>query len=305
MEPQTGLTPELVPWMDARDVVHYGDGKPSVRKAAALGKQAVDTDRRTVEAVISTGAVDRQGDTVDPMGWQLDSYMKNPVVLWAHDYRSLPVAKALSVEVKGSGKRARLKAKARFETFPFADAVFNLIASGTINATSVGFVPLEWKFAEEDEDRGFFALDITKQELLEYSIVPVPANAEALIGAKELNPDHRFALYHWIAEAVEDDRQLGGLEHKDLDKIHRAWAKEVSYHCLGAQTLDIAERNLARIRTASSTSTLDAPVAIPTAWHEADEAAPKSLSPEATMDVRRRLMRLRLDTHRRGDSTLQ
>ena len=234
------------------------DGEALVRKAAELATPGVDLERRTVSAVISTGSIDRQGDTVDPLGWQLERYQANPVVLWAHDYKALPIAKALDVSVKGSGKRARLRATARFETFPFADAVFNLIASGSINATSVGFVPLEWKFAEEDEDRGFAAMDITKAELLEYSIVPVPANAEALIGAKGLTQDSRNALYRWVAEAVEDEHPTS-LTKSDLDTLHRAWGTHALHTLTGMESLDLAKQNLKRMTAKPSAEDLERP----------------------------------------------
>ncbi len=226
------------------------NGEPLVRKATALEVPGVDLERRTVSATISTGSIDRQGDTVDPAGWQLERYLSNPVVLWAHDYKALPIAKATSVQVKGSGRRARLRATARFETFPFADAVFNLIAAGTVNATSVGFVPLEWKFADEEEDRGFAAMDITKAELLEYSIVPVPANAEALIGAKCLDDDGRKALYGWAAEALEEGHDIS-LSKEDLDRMHKAWAPPKTYSAPQLvsceETEALAAANLKRI----------------------------------------------------------
>ena len=37
--------------------------------------------------VISTDEVDRHGDIVSAGGWRLDAFRRNPVVLWAHDYR--------------------------------------------------------------------------------------------------------------------------------------------------------------------------------------------------------------------------
>jgi hypothetical protein len=55
---------------------------------------------RTYRAVASTSAVDRHGDVVEQDGWQLGAYKKNPVVMWAHDYESLPVAKATSIKVE-------------------------------------------------------------------------------------------------------------------------------------------------------------------------------------------------------------
>jgi phage head maturation protease len=57
--------------------------------------------------------------------------------------------------------------------------VFRLIKAGYIKAGSVGFAPLKFSFAE-DSDRAF-GIDFHEQELLEFSIVPIPANAHALV----------------------------------------------------------------------------------------------------------------------------
>ena len=75
-----------------------------------------------------------------PDGWQLDAYMKNPVVLWAHDYRMPPVALARTMERTISG----LVSEAEFidiPEHPFARMVAALVKIGALRATSVGFLP--------------------------------------------------------------------------------------------------------------------------------------------------------------------
>ncbi len=128
-----------------------------------------DLDAFTFEAVLNTAAVDRDNQVVLPGGGDTANFMKNPVVLYAHDYESLPVARALNV----SPENERLVARFQFPpegTYDFADTVRRLWASGFLNAVSIGFVPKEWK----DEQT------ISKWELLEFSIVPIPSNQEAL-----------------------------------------------------------------------------------------------------------------------------
>lgn len=132
---------------------------------------------RSVKFVITTGAPDREKDIIDPDGWDVSGYLKNPVVLFAHDYDSLPVAKATSVEQQGD----KLIATAEFapkELNPMAEQVFQMLKSGFLKGASVGFRPLTYSYNEE---RG--GVDFTQQELLEFSVVPVPANAQALMAA--------------------------------------------------------------------------------------------------------------------------
>lgn len=166
---------------------------------------------RKMGFIISTAAIDRDGDTIDPKGWDLTHYKRNPVVLWAHDYTQLPVGKALNIEATKDG----LKADVEFPppgTYPFADTVHDMLKAGFLNATSVGFAPVEHAQAKTRE-RGY---DFSKQELLEFSIVPVPSNPEAL-AQRGLTPEavkeYRKALSGWLSEtephAVKAVRKAG------------------------------------------------------------------------------------------------
>jgi HK97 family phage prohead protease len=148
--------------------------------ANAVVVKAVDTiitdegNDRTLKFVISNEAEDSYKDVVSSDGWDLSRFKKNPVVLWAHDHRQPPVAKAVSIGIEGKN----LVAEAKFadaETYAFADTIFKLVKGGFIKATSVGFFPKEWNY---DEERGGY--NLLKNELYEFSIVPVPANPEAL-----------------------------------------------------------------------------------------------------------------------------
>ena len=141
--------------------------------------------------VISTGSVDRDNDTISAAGWQLDNYRKNPVVQWAHDYKSLPIARALHVGVEND----KLVATAEFADHPMAETVLRMIDGGFLRATSVGFRPIKRAMNEE---RGGY--DFQSQELLEFSVVPVPANPEALIEARDAGID--VSLVQSWAEGV-------------------------------------------------------------------------------------------------------
>lgn len=191
-------------WKRARD----GDSPPpsgvGVRKQLTAEVKQADPDERVLEFTVSTGSPDRDGDVIDPEGWELENFRKNPVVLWAHSHRNLPVAKGIEVATEGN----ELVALAEFPEpgiHQFADTVFELLRRGFLNATSVGFNPLEWTINEE---RG--GIDFERQELLEFSIVPVPANPEALIAASRqgvnLEPMRTWAKSTLEAlEEAEDD----------------------------------------------------------------------------------------------------
>jgi phage head maturation protease len=67
-------------------------------------------------------------------------------------------------------------------TYEFGDQIYRLIKAGYIKAGSVGFWPLKYSFAE-DSDRRPFGIDFHEQELLEFSVCPIPANQNALVQA--------------------------------------------------------------------------------------------------------------------------
>ncbi len=149
---------------------------------------------------ITTGAVDRERDVLAPDGWKLDAFLRNPVVLWAHDYHEPPIAVARTIERTPTG----LVSEAEFvdpAAYPFAGTVEALVRMGALSAASVGFRPITWNYNEER--RG---VDFVEQELLEYSIVPVPANPQCLVEARAAGIDVE-PLREWASRTLE---RLGG-----------------------------------------------------------------------------------------------
>jgi HK97 family phage prohead protease len=136
-----------------------------------------DVGDRTVRFVLSDGSVDRMGDTVNVGGWDLSAYKRNPVVLFAHDASAPPIGRTVSVWSDGT----RLLGDVEFapaETYAFADTINRLVKGGFLKSGSVGFLPTVYKFSERPG-----GVDYKRQELLEFSIVPVPANSNALVEA--------------------------------------------------------------------------------------------------------------------------
>jgi len=137
----------------------------------------------------STEGIDRMDEAINADGWELANYEKNPVFLWAHDYSMPPIGRSVKTWID---KRVhRLKFKIEFadaETYPFADTIYRLFKGGFMNAVSVGFIPLEVEDRDDDKDKkGKKAKQprrrYIRQELLELSAAPVPANPEALQNA--------------------------------------------------------------------------------------------------------------------------
>lgn len=204
-----------------------------ILKAFSVVSKAIDLEKGIFEVMISTEAVDRQGDIVRATGARLENYLKNPVVLWAHDYNQPPVAKALSIEIiPGKGVKATFQFP-EWGVNPHADVIRRLWAAGFLNATSIGFIPLASKpIDEEEEDYWWGPRDFVEWEMLEFSIVPVPANQEALrLAVKSLTTKTPVQKRGRVLSSANEKKlkdaaaaindvlsQLGGEEEEDSDK---------------------------------------------------------------------------------------
>lgn len=134
-----------------------------------------ETNKLLCGVVGSNGIIDRQGESLNPMGWDLKNFESNPVILYAHDYRSLPIGKADKVWIE----KEQLMFNIKFADTQMGKDCFDLFKGGFLNAFSVGFIPKEY------DTTGQYTYKT--QELLELSVVPVPANPEALLGNKEMS----------------------------------------------------------------------------------------------------------------------
>lgn len=175
----------------------------------------------TYEVIASTNSIDRQGDSIDQSGWQLDNYMRNPVMLWAHNYDELPVAKALEVSTASGQLRATF-VFASAEANPKAAQIKKLYEDGFLNATSVGFIPLTRS-----------GNIITSAELLEISFVPVPANQDALRLAMQKGLD--VSLVKKDLQIEEEPAQIPTpIEEKSGRKLSNETIKalEIIHKCI-------------------------------------------------------------------------
>src|SRR3954464_8961574 len=139
---------------------------------------SVDPANMLVRAVISTSSPDRAGDVIVPAGLRnADEFLRNPVVLWAHQ-RSLPpsgTCERLTIEA------ARIVAETKFSaSSPFAQDVFKLYAEGVLRGWSVGFVPAKVVPIPAARGKGAAGVCYPEWDLLEYSAVPIPENPQAL-----------------------------------------------------------------------------------------------------------------------------
>lgn len=152
--------------------------EPQIRSMSMdiVQRTAVGANRRAVTIAANNRA--RATPELELGGLQFENYRRNPVVMWAHDAvgRSpsggLPIGRTLSINRAPDGGII-----AEFEFLdddPFAQRIRNAWDKGFLQAASISWLPLESRPAANGGLR-----DI-RSELLEWSIVSVPADPDAL-----------------------------------------------------------------------------------------------------------------------------
>lgn len=156
--------------------------KSSRRAIPAVLESIEQRDDGTYDIVITSEVPDRGGDVVEVDGWHLANYDKNPVVMWGHDYKSVPIGRSLSI-AKSKPHKGLL---ANFEFRPAAndyDPIHPIKIAWDhkfLRTASVGFMPLEYEPLDKDSSPFFGPFRFIQQELLEWSIVPIPMHQDAL-----------------------------------------------------------------------------------------------------------------------------
>lgn len=156
--------------------------KPDIYYKAA---ELVEKEDGVYEFVASDESVDRYGDVVRVSGWDLKNYRKNPIILFGHQHDN-PVGTALRVWIEEKKLMVRIKL-ADEGTSAFIDTLRKLVKQKIVRAVSVGFRTTEQPnyLRDESNDR-ITGLEFIGQELLENSLVTVPANPMALSTAKSM-----------------------------------------------------------------------------------------------------------------------
>jgi HK97 family phage major capsid protein/HK97 family phage prohead protease len=141
---------------------------------SVLTVKAVEEDQRIIRGVATTPNPDRVGDIVEPLGVQF----KNPMpLLHQHDHDK-PVGTVTFDRPTKDGITFEARLPIIEQAGPLRDRVetaWGEIKAGLVRAVSIGFRALEYSFLDEGGIR------FNKSEVLELSLVSVPANADAVI----------------------------------------------------------------------------------------------------------------------------
>jgi HK97 family phage prohead protease/HK97 family phage major capsid protein len=194
-----------------------------IRKAAA-GKA-----NGSLTYVLSDATVDRYGDIVEPQGWQLDNFRSNPIALFNHRPDQV-VGTWGNVRVTKDALMAEFQ-PAEPGTSRIADEVRKLVEQGVLRAASVGFHGIE-----AEPIKGTRGTRYKSQELVETSIVSVPANPQALAIAKSLEISDDTMELVFGKHAATITRSISPGKHADTKPRTRATTMNISQQIEDVQT---------------------------------------------------------------------
>jgi HK97 family phage prohead protease len=190
------------------------------------------SDGPVVSFIASTANPDRYGDVINQRGWDLGKYRKNPVILLNHNANSLPIGRGEVDVVDG-----QLIVDVEFDMDdPQAKEIARKTKAGFLNAVSVGFNPLDATprnmLEKSHPAHGQSGQYFDRAELLEISIVTIPANGEAVAAKGYAMQNRSFKisnLKHILDVEMKDDVVIvtyARHEMEDMPEVEEAMRDE-------------------------------------------------------------------------------
>ena len=175
-------------------------------------KGVSDNKSLKIAGYANTADKDRTGDIVLPDAWSkgVDNFRRNPILLYQHDHGK-PIGRVsnITVDKKGIFVEATVSDAAEKQ-----HGVKTLIKDGILKSFSVGF-----RIKDADYDKRTDTFLIKDVELLEISVVSVPANQNSLFSVrKSFESDNTYANFKdQFASKADIKSSLKDTEKDDED----------------------------------------------------------------------------------------
>ena len=177
----------------------------------------------------STDSLDRQSDRILPTAWTrggLRNYEINPILLFNHDYNR-PIGKVVEMSTDKRGLRIKgVISKS-------AGEIYDLVKEGVLSTFSVGFL-----VKDADYDKSADGLIVKDAELLEVSVVSVPANQDATFSlAKSFDSQEDYQNFKKqfingdtksVTEGAREASRKTKMEDNTQDLINKAVAEALA-----------------------------------------------------------------------------
>lgn len=215
----------------------------SERRAGAVQHKTHAETVSGLEFVLSDETPDRMGDVIMAEGWDLANFTKNPIALFNHR-SDFPIGRWKNLRTAKGALRGHLEI-APEGTSARIDEIRKLIDAGILRAVSVGFRPLESK-PRKSSDGGYAGEVFVRSELVETSLVSVPANPNALAVAKSLDISAATLdlVFAEQGNRSERRRRRGAAgEHAELSRNRKTSAMTLAQRITDSQARIVALRD--------------------------------------------------------------
>ena len=152
---------------------------------------------------------DRTGDIVTAKAWAkgIENYRKNPVLLYQHKH-DCPIGRVDKVTVDRKGLFVEALVSEAAEKL---HSVHTLVRDGALKSFSVGFRVKDGKYDQKTD-----SMTITDVELLEISVVSVPANQESLFSVRKSFEDNHQEYAEFIEKFANKEINIDTREKDHL-----------------------------------------------------------------------------------------
>lgn len=194
-----------------------------IQKLFNIDIKSINEADRQITFCFSDDKEDRMGEIVDQGSWDTKNYELNPIILFGHD-SSQPenvLGQGVALQLNQGGKSYITAQFDEAEINPKADMVFRQLIKRTLRCVSAGFVNHSSEIVND--------IPVLKDnELLEVSIVPIPANPRALaLQMREGSISHKDGQWlldnmrkeaDWVEKQLSTDNAEGEIKEKAMEE---------------------------------------------------------------------------------------
>ena len=177
--------------------------------------KAISSRKKTglkIAGYANTTDKDRTGDIVTAQAWAkgVENYRKNPVLLYQHKH-DCPIGRVDKVTVDRKGLFVEANVSDAAEKL---HSVHSLINDGALKSFSVGFRVKDGKYDQKTD-----SMTITEVELLEISVVSVPANQESLFSVRKSFEDNHQEYAEFVEKFANKETNKNNIDTREKDHL--------------------------------------------------------------------------------------
>lgn len=215
--------------MTKKNILHsdqIGEWSPEVAEKLSKAFEKIDLkeitaeDSGTFKVIMTTEKRDRDGEIIKIDGWNFENFMKNPIVIYGHNYWGIENVIGRVDKIYREGQS--WVAEGRFaseKANPKAQLVRRLYDEKILNAVSVGFIVRGRDPADEST--------ITNAELLELSFVPIQSNPDAVNIIKALAGPEASALFKTKDTEIDPPADEPGADDTEVKALLTAMSAKI------------------------------------------------------------------------------